>query len=142
MMRNNYQLQEKVNKMIPVYKERFLFGLLNKSGLCEDEIKQRNSGVQHRVQEPVFLCDYHGNTQPVRAYQKKNTNLSVAKAIIQETMEKLFKDNDTIAYIINIDEKRMAVILNVNEESDSKNKENILNLLIGVSNRVIAELQD
>lgn len=140
MISNNYQLQEKVNKMVPVYKERFLFGLLNWSELSEDKITDRMQEYNIEFKNRFF---YVITVEILNLYElmEKNTNLNIVKVIIQEIMERSFNENSIIANYINIDEKRIAIILNLDDQDKGKNSEKIMNLLISISNKVYVNLQ-
>jgi len=136
---NNSLLQEKVNRMIPVYKEKLLFSLLVKNDLSRDEIYRRLGEYDIEFNKKYF---YVIAIDILKLYElpNKNINLSVLKFTTEELISKVLKENNLTAFKVNVDDKRLALIINMDNENCIENKAYIRSILKKICNLVTGDL--
>lgn len=124
----NYKLQDKINKMIPIYKERFLYTLLVNSNLKSEDIHKRLEEYNIQFEKKVFqVCSI--DILNLYELSAKNLNLTTVKFTIEEIIERVISEKEIAAFKVSIDDERIAMIICFDEESGNENKKRITDFL-------------
>ena len=126
---NNYsELQGKMDRMIPFFKERLLYSLMTRSDLNSDEIRKR-------LEENEISFDYKWfyvlSVDILNLYRpdENDRNPSLMRLVINETFSNMLQGDRLATYKVDVDDEKIAIILNTDEEDISKSRNDIEVLL-------------
>jgi len=112
---DNYsELQSKMERMLPFFKEKLLYGLMTRNDLDCHEIKKRLEEHEISFDYKYFhvLCiDILNLYQPYEG----GINSNIRRLAVHETFGRILSSAGMYAYKVDIDDTRVAIIVNLNE---------------------------
>ena len=124
----NYNLQDKINNMIPIYKERFLYTLLINNNLKSEDIYKRLEEYNIQFEKKFFqVCSI--DILNLYELSAKNFNLNTVRFTVEEIIERVINEKEIAAFKVSIDDERIAVIICFDEENGNENKNRITDFL-------------
>lgn len=138
---DNYsKLQLKMERMLPVFRERLLYSLMTRNDLSRDEISRRLEEHDIHFRYKWF---YVLSVEIFNLYKadenEKNPNLK--RLAVHEVIDNYLSGGGMTAYKVDIDDERLAVVLNTSEQDIEKSRSNI-KVLMNAACRLLKDKYD